>query len=241
MLGNNKEDIIEISSDDSDSWAIPDLDQIVNEFNNNPKEIETLWFQKYKPDVATLCVHKKKVQQVREWLQKAFSGHQQHKILCLTGPSGCGKTATIQSLSKELEFDIIEWTDPTNVSRLTNLASESLTHLFSDFLTMGTKHNSLSFAKYGFANFTTEDAHARKVLLVEDLPILTNHAFRTAIHDAISHVSNSSMSKIPLVFIVPEMKTTWEHDYSFEDVQAISMHQLIPSSVMNSGTFTHIS
>ena len=46
------------------------------------------------------------------WIQTA-----QHPILLLTGPAGCGKTATIQALSKDMGFSVVEWTNATDLSQ----------------------------------------------------------------------------------------------------------------------------
>jgi hypothetical protein len=83
---------------------------------------------------AELAVHKRKVEDVRRWLLEAFveSGpsaklrkyrvsvcrwrfHRPmslmilQRILTLTGPAGTAKTSTLHVLSRELDFEILEW------------------------------------------------------------------------------------------------------------------------------------
>ena len=65
------------------------------------RQVLESWIEKYEPiTTLELCVHKKKIEQVRDWLKMAFNP-QSHafKLLVLTGPAGCGKTATIKALS----------------------------------------------------------------------------------------------------------------------------------------------
>ncbi|THU98650.1 checkpoint protein Rad24 [Dendrothele bispora CBS 962.96] len=75
-----------------------------------------LWIDLYEPETeAELAVHVRKVSDVRQWLQEAFSGgpsgklRRYRRILVLTGPAGTAKTTTIRVLSREMNFEIMEW------------------------------------------------------------------------------------------------------------------------------------
>ena len=72
-----------------------------------------------------MAVHKKKVSQVKDWLTASFQSNpfqkQFHKLLILSGPTGSGKTSTIQVLSKEMNFEIVEWINPINESSLSSI------------------------------------------------------------------------------------------------------------------------
>ncbi|KAF5364946.1 hypothetical protein D9758_008130 [Tetrapyrgos nigripes] len=77
---------------------------------------DRLWVDMYEPqDEKTLAVHFKKVQDVRDWLNEAFMGgptgkmRRYRRILVLTGPAGTAKTTTIRVLSREMQFEIVEW------------------------------------------------------------------------------------------------------------------------------------
>ncbi|KAI0763953.1 Rad17-domain-containing protein [Trametes elegans] len=85
---------------------------------NAPCNVEDviLWIDKYEPlTEEDLAVHKRKVQDVRQWLTEAFDGgpsgklKKYRRILVLTGPAGTAKTATIRVLSTELGYEILEW------------------------------------------------------------------------------------------------------------------------------------
>lgn len=80
---------------------------------------------------SELVVQKKKVAEVKHWLEQAFSKSQQvwqysltfgvllikslifqGQFLLLTGPPGCGKYQTLSVLCKELNIEILAWEEP---------------------------------------------------------------------------------------------------------------------------------
>ncbi|KAL4079446.1 Rad17 cell cycle checkpoint protein-domain-containing protein [Scleroderma citrinum] len=85
------------------------------------QEDDRLWVDKYEPtSEAQLAVHKRKVEDVRQWLLEAFEGgpsaklRKYRRILALTGPAGTAKTTTLRVLARELGFQILEWRNGTN-------------------------------------------------------------------------------------------------------------------------------
>ncbi|KAH4935089.1 hypothetical protein HBI42_135790 [Parastagonospora nodorum] len=73
------------------------------------------WTEKYGPaSLEELAVHKKKVSDVRTWLEDVFSGRGRKRLLLLKGPAGSGKTTTMSLLAKELGIDMHEWKNPTS-------------------------------------------------------------------------------------------------------------------------------
>lgn len=161
------------------------------------------WVDRYRPSSpAELAVHKKKVEEVRTWLQ-AHTSSSRGGILLLTGPSGCGKTATLQVLSQELGLRIQEWTNPTNLDTYSSslqewstdgFSSSSQSSLFQDFLLRANKYNCLVMAGEG------QTLHG-KLILVEDFP---NQFYRqpSSLHDILRHFVRTS--RCPLVFIVSD-------------------------------------
>ncbi|RDX46443.1 Rad17-domain-containing protein [Lentinus brumalis] len=82
---------------------------------------DRLWIDIYEPaNEEELAVHKRKVQDVRQWLVEAFEGgpsgklKKYRRILVLTGPAGTAKTATIRILSAELGCEVLEWRNATD-------------------------------------------------------------------------------------------------------------------------------
>eukprot|EP00898_Chlorokybus_atmophyticus_P000377 jgi/Chlat1/133/Chrsp1S03222 len=59
-----------------------------------------------------LAVQKKKVQEVRDWLETQHSSRRQGGVLLLSGPVGAGKSAVVRVLARHLGFDICEWNTP---------------------------------------------------------------------------------------------------------------------------------
>ncbi|KIM70458.1 hypothetical protein SCLCIDRAFT_1142108 [Scleroderma citrinum Foug A] len=87
-------------------------------------EDDRLWVDKYEPtSEAELAVHKRKVEDVRQWLLEAFEGgpsaklRKYRRVLALTGPAGTAKTTTLRVLSRELGFQILEWRNGMNERR----------------------------------------------------------------------------------------------------------------------------
>ncbi|CAL4066130.1 unnamed protein product, partial [Meganyctiphanes norvegica] len=76
-----------------------------------------LWVDVYSPASRDdLAVHKKKVQEVENWIVESLAGMKGRKFLLLTGPAGCGKTATLKVLAREAGIDIQEWINPTTTA-----------------------------------------------------------------------------------------------------------------------------
>ena len=77
-----------------------------------------LWVDKHAPrSSGELAVHKKKVEEVRDWLKRADASLQlgltpTPRMLVLSGPTGSGKSAMLQVLAQELQFEVCEWLEP---------------------------------------------------------------------------------------------------------------------------------
>ena len=76
-----------------------------------------LWVDSHEPrSSAELAVHKKKVEEVRHWLEKTDASLQlglppTPRMLVVTGPPGCGKSTTLRVLARELGFEVCEWVE----------------------------------------------------------------------------------------------------------------------------------
>eukprot|EP01083_Nonionella_stella_P191255 708052_1 len=88
--------------------------------SSEPSSVEdAMWVDKYEPATESeLCVHRSKVQHVKDWLQNSSTllrlNRPCSKMLILIGPSGCGKTSIVRSLASDLGFRILTWSDEAN-------------------------------------------------------------------------------------------------------------------------------
>lgn len=63
---------------------------------------------------------------MKNWLKIALEGaasrvrprSQLSKLLVLTGPSGAGKTAVVETLAKELQYELLVWSNPVNTNAI---------------------------------------------------------------------------------------------------------------------------
>ncbi|XP_030579352.1 cell cycle checkpoint protein RAD17 isoform X2 [Archocentrus centrarchus] len=161
------------------------------------------WVDKYSPhSQAELAVHKKKVEEVENWI-RVHTNTSTGGILLLMGPSGCGKTATVHALSLEMGFRVQEWINPTNLEpysssqhewRMNGFSYSSQTSQFEEFLTRANKYSCLKMAGDGGVT-------DKKLILVEDLP---NQFYRQpgSLHDILRRFVRTS--RYPLVFIVSD-------------------------------------
>ncbi|KAL2091972.1 hypothetical protein ACEWY4_011770 [Coilia grayii] len=180
----------------------------------SPTDQDEPWVDKHRPSSqAELAVHKKKIEEVENWITFHLDSKTMNKggtILLLTGPSGCGKTATVQVLAKELNYQIQEWTNPSTLSefrcddsfrdafdphsRFNGFQGTSQTGAFQEFLLRANKYNRLQMT--GDSKGTD-----RKVILVEDFP---NQFYRNpgCLHDILRRFVKTG--RCPLVFIVSD-------------------------------------
>lgn len=131
------------------------------------------WTERFAPqNFDELAVHKKKVADVRSWLFNTFNGTHRKRLLVLKGPAGSGKTATIDLLSKDLQFGLQDWRNPTSsIPGVDGFLSTSAQ--FEDFLARSGTFGSLSMQTAG-----SETGHAiakaqpagRQAILVEEFP-----------------------------------------------------------------------
>ena len=129
-------------------------------------------------------MHKKKVEEVRDWLKRADASLQlglppTPRMLVLSGPTGSGKSAMLQVLAQELHFEVCEWLEPR--SEAFNLPFqpgmepsapyESRMKQFATFLHSSLRTLSLCLAPSG-SNAASTPSHGmrRRLVLLDELP-----------------------------------------------------------------------
>ncbi|XP_010635606.1 cell cycle checkpoint protein RAD17 isoform X1 [Fukomys damarensis] len=170
------------------------------------------WVDKYKPETQNeLAVHKKKIEEVENWLKAEVLERQPEQggsILLITGPPGCGKTATIKILSKEYGIQVQEWINPVlpdfqkdDFKEIFNFESsfhtfpyQSQIVVFKEFLLRATKYNKLQMLG---DDLRTD----KKIILVEDFP---NQFYRDshALHEVLRVYVQ--IGRCPLIFIISD-------------------------------------
>lgn len=153
------------------------------------------------------------------------------------------QTALVKVLSKELDFEIVEWTNPidSNVFHEENSSQydKGITEKFLEFLSTCSASPSLVFSNREADTITpaVKASSRGKIILVEDIPNMSNYSTRLAIQNAISSYALSSGPQNPIVFImshVSALNSSGSHSVP-------SFRNLIPIHLRNSDRVLHIS
>lgn len=151
--------------------------------HNNPTSLtndgdQRPWSERFGPaNLDELVVHKKKVADVRRWLEDVLRGRVRQRLLVLKGSAGTGKTITMQLLAKEMGLEIQEWRNPTGTLGAAQ-GIQSASAQFEEFMGRGRKFGQLDFdedeATQGSAmtNGMTQspDNGQSRVILIEEFP-----------------------------------------------------------------------
>lgn len=123
-----------------------------------------LWADTYSPStVEDLCVNKKKIQELSEWLNlsawplstAANSVHARKRLLFLCGPPGSGKSTAVRCIARQMGLGVKEWDDNTSAGKLSYermLQEQFWTHQtsgaddFMDFITRSISYAALPMA-----------------------------------------------------------------------------------------------
>ncbi|OAA73824.1 cell cycle checkpoint protein RAD17 [Cordyceps fumosorosea ARSEF 2679] len=156
------------------------------------------WSERFGPrNLDELAVHKKKVADVRRWLEEVVAGRMRQRLLILKGAAGSGKTTTVRLLAKEMGCELLEWRNPVGNAG-TGFVSSSAQ--FQEFLGRGGKFGALDLDSptptSGNANMESD----KRIMLIEEFPNTfsrsssTLSSFRGALLQFLSnHVPSLSM------------------------------------------------
>ncbi|KAK2596181.1 RFC checkpoint protein Rad17 [Conoideocrella luteorostrata] len=130
------------------------------------------WSERFGPrNLDELAVHKKKVADVRRWLEDVIMGRLRQRVLILKGAAGSGKTTTMRLLASEMGCELLEWKNPTATAG-TGFVSASAQ--FGEFLGRGGKFGALEVD--GSADNTPTSSNgtghnrAKRIILIEEFP-----------------------------------------------------------------------
>ncbi|KAM3486654.1 hypothetical protein MY3957_009724 [Beauveria namnaoensis] len=129
------------------------------------------WSERYGPrNLDELAVHKKKVADVRRWLEEVVSGRLRQRLLILKGAAGSGKTTTVRLLAKEMGCELLEWRNPVGNAG-TGFVSSSAQ--FQDFLGRGGKFGALDLDSPSSTSTASSKANTdndKRIMLIEEFP-----------------------------------------------------------------------
>lgn len=130
------------------------------------------WSERFRPvNLDELVVHKKKVADVRRWLDDVLHGRMRQRLLILKGSAGTGKTITMQLLAKDMGFEIVEWRNPAGLSGAVP-GTQSASAQFEEFMGRSRKFGQLDLEDDGTIStsqkFQGGDGH--RVMLIEEFP-----------------------------------------------------------------------
>ncbi|KYK58613.1 hypothetical protein DCS_05630 [Drechmeria coniospora] len=130
------------------------------------------WSDRFGPrNLDELVVHKKKVSDVRRWLEDVLSGRLPQRVLVLKGAAGSGKTTTVRLLAQDMGCELLEWKNPTGTSEMGFVSTSAQ---FDDFLGRGGKFGTLSLesdmASVPARATPVSQSHGKQIMLIEEFP-----------------------------------------------------------------------
>jgi len=155
------------------------------DINFEKQTLELPWFQKFAPQsLSEIAIHKRKLNDVKEYLDDMLSNSVDTRILLLTGPSGCSKSTVIKELSHILipkyrdnsrNLLTLRPEDTENVDYVEYVSDQSINGLNQ----MGSFREFLNNCKYRITGNLS-------LILVEDFPNVFHDETRTMFQKSLS-------------------------------------------------------
>ena len=206
------------------------------------------WIERFPPsNLEELAVHKKKMSDVRSWLENVLSGKSLQRLLVLKGPAGAGKTTTLKMLAEVLQLEISEWKNPMG-SQYASEGYISMSAHFDDFLGRSGKFNTLEFDSISneAKSVPTAETNTQKIVLIEEFPNITIStstalsSFRSSILQSLAARTSSypaynpkvplrTAAVTPLILIITETRLT----STTVPTDVFTAHRLLGSEILN--------
>lgn len=196
------------------------------------------WAERFAPvSLDELAVHKKKVADVRGWLESVMGGQLRQRLLVLKGVAGTGKTTTVQLLANDMGYHILEWRNPVGSVASVDGAL-SMAAQFEEFLGRGGKFGQLDI----FSETSqlpqkpdTEPLDRRKtIILVEEFPNTFTRS-SSALHSFRSTVLQYLASNIPALAAIHSKSTNIE---AITPLVMVISETLLTTSSASADSFT---
>jgi cell cycle checkpoint protein len=215
-----------------------------------PQELRP-WTDQYSPvDLEELAVHKKKVQDVSDWISKVTAGKDRKRLLVLKGGAGAGKTTTVQLLAQKLGLKLTEWRNPDTAGRAEGQAS--IAAQFEDFISRTSIFGALQFGSETKSD-RNETAEPHRIILVEEFPNTFSRSSSTlqSFRNAVLHYLAAATPSIDSMFarktgpqppVVPVILIISESLLSTSTAAADSFtaHRLLGPEILNHAGTTAI-
>ncbi|XP_065031525.1 cell cycle checkpoint protein RAD17-like isoform X1 [Musa acuminata AAA Group] len=181
----------------------------LHDFSKTPGITQTdrkeLWTEKHKPhSLAELAVHKKKVEEVKRWLEERMKAPKEgiENCVLITGRSGVGKSTAIHVIASLLGADLCEWMSPTPTLweehvHNSNSGIQYMSKLdeFEGFIEKIRKYSLLHGAH-------AEELRRPTVLLIDDIPVTKGRASFSRLRKCIKTLIQSAQT--PTVILITE-------------------------------------
>ena len=171
------------------------------------------WAERFGPiNLEELAVHKRKVGDVRTWLENVMTGRMRQRLLLLKGAAGTGKTTTVHLLAKDMDCNVLEWRNPVG-SVASSDGFQSMAAQFEEFMGRGGRYGQLSLQSTD-KKAPTETAakpldRRKQIILVEDFPNTFTRS-STALQSFRSSVLGYLASNTPPLTMFDDHKTKQE-------------------------------
>ncbi|PKA54021.1 Cell cycle checkpoint protein RAD17 [Apostasia shenzhenica] len=169
-----------------------------------------LWVDKYKPSSpAQLAVHKKKVEEVKNWLRERLIASKEkfgNHVLLITGQAGVGKSAAVRVLAAHMGAELCEYSTPTptlwheHVHNINSgLSYRSKLDEFEAFVEKIGKYSLLSSSNAGASRKAT-------IILIDDLPVTNGRVAFGRLKKCLTALTR--FAQLPTVILVTEYHRT---------------------------------
>ena len=240
------------------STAIGDMDVVSSsqkflrkpmiKFDTQKEEDMRPWAERFAPtNLDELAVHKKKVADVKGWLESVMDGKVRQRLLVLKGAAGAGKTTTIQLLAKAMDCEILEWRNPVG-SAASSDGVVSMAAQFEEFIGRGGKFGQLDMFSEAVPVPSKPDTkpldRRKSLILVEEFPNTFTRSstalqsFRSSILQylasntpSLSMMYNKAITKgpiTPLIMVISETLLTT----STASADSFTAHRLLGPEIL---------
>ncbi|KAL1839018.1 hypothetical protein VTJ49DRAFT_1993 [Mycothermus thermophilus] len=195
-----------------------------------PNEDSRPWSERFAPtSLDELAVHKRKVADVRHWLEEVFTGRARQRLLVLKGPAGAGKTTTVRLLARDMRCEVLEWRNPGNSFGVPGQVYQSAAAQFEEFLGRGGKFGQLDIEEEDGGTPPPQTqvmgppppaASGKRLMLVEEFPntFMRSSAGLMGFRDAVIQFLSASVPPMgfgyasepatPIVMVISETLLT---------------------------------